>query len=184
VNGESAALKGTLVMKDGASVSNNGNLSAAACGIYLLGTGSTFIMDGGKVSGNAGRGSGAGVCVHSAGSTFTMNGGEISGNRAGQGGGGVFFDANLNSKFEMKGGTIKNNQANAANGGGVCILGGNTFDITGGEITGNTAAGTGGGVFLYAGSTFIGNPQIGGTDPGAGKGWIHGNTPNDVYPAQ
>jgi hypothetical protein len=56
--------------------------------------------------------------------------------------------------------------------------------MNGGEITGNTAGVNGGGVFLYAGSTFTGNPQIGGANPGTGKGWIHGNTPDNISPAQ
>jgi hypothetical protein len=60
----------------------------------------------------------------------------------------------------------------------------NTFNMTGGEITGNTAVGNGGGVSIEGG-TLTGSPQIGGTTaPVAGKGWIHGNTPNEVYPAQ
>jgi hypothetical protein len=50
--------------------------------------------------------------------------------------------------------------------------------MTGGEVTLNNATGGGG---LYLKGTLAGNPQIGGAaSPGAGKGWIHGNTPNDV----
>jgi hypothetical protein len=61
--------------------------------------------------------------------------------------------------------------------------------MTGGTISGNNAS-SGGGLYLHGG-TLTGNPQIGGTtSPGAGKGWIHGNTAtgytatNEVYPAQ
>jgi hypothetical protein len=88
-------------------------------------------------------------------------------------GGSVELWSNSNLSFTMSGGVIKNNQA-TSNGGVVHLLLDNTFTMTGVEITGNTAAVNGGGV---AAPAISGGPQIGGTtSPGAGKGWIHGNT--------
>jgi hypothetical protein len=53
--------------------------------------------------------------------------------------------------------------------------------MTGGEITVNNAPQVGGVVAPAPGGIIDGNPQIGGANPGTGKGWIHGNTPNDVH---
>jgi hypothetical protein len=101
-----------------------------------------------------------------------MTAGEIS-NNTGRECGGVGLWSNSNLSFTMSGGVIKNNQA-TSNGGGVHLLLDNTFNMTGGEITGNIAGRNGGGV---AAPAITGGPQIGGTtSPGAGKGWIHGNT--------
>jgi hypothetical protein len=86
----------------------------------------------------------------------------------------------------MTGGAITGNSAGEGAGG--AFVENAPFDMTGGEITGNTAP-TSGGVGLYSSATLTGNPSIGGTtSPGAGKGWIHGNTAtnnsatNDVGP--
>jgi hypothetical protein len=100
---------------------------------------STFIMNGGTISGNSASDDGGGVCV--SGGTFIMNGGTISNNQCGVIAGPVYD--------------------NESRGGGVCISGG-TFTMNGGTISGNTVGGCGGGVsnagtFIMNGGTISGN---------------------------
>jgi hypothetical protein len=88
--------------------------------------------------GNAG---GGGVVVSGCanGTTFIMEGGEISGNSAERFGGGILFITNEAERgtFTMSGGTIIGNTARG--GGGVYNYGGRfTVTLSGGEISGNT----------------------------------------------
>jgi hypothetical protein len=127
----------TLVLESNITLqgldSNNNSL------VYV--DGGTFIMNGGKISGNSHSSSrGGGVYVD--GGTFTMNGGEISGNSARSYsvsgvayGGGVYVDGGT---FTMNGGEISGNSATAsyaAYGGGVY----GTFTMYNGKISGNSA---------------------------------------------
>jgi uncharacterized repeat protein (TIGR02543 family) len=192
---------GTLEMKAGSSVTGNGK-----SGIYIEGTGAftmsggtisgnnarrgggvqvnggTFTMSGGTISGNRAVMNGGGVQV--TGGTFTMSSGEISGNYA-PNGGGVFIQGGQNMIFNMSGGYIKDNQVEW-DGSGVFVQANSTFNMTGGEITGNVSLrpeyNTAGAVYLDGG-TLTGNPRIGNpVTSGSGSGWIHGNTPADVGP--
>ena len=165
---------GTVVMEDGAEISDNTSYYGA--GVAVIDSSSYFIMNGGKISGNAGGtfvsnwGGGMYVC---GGANVTMNGGEISGNTAvGSGyGGGVYLDRGL---FTLNGGKICDNTA--PNGGGMCGYYnygsgyGQTiyFKMTGGEISGNTAT-SGGGVYLCShGFEMTGGKITGNTATGSG----------------
>jgi uncharacterized repeat protein (TIGR02543 family) len=172
---------GILEMNTGALVTAN-----SSSGVLLEANG-VFTMRGGTISGNiypdgAWYYAGGGVRINAG--VFNMSGGEISGNYADQSGG-VELGAGVNNEFNMSGGVIKDNRVEYY-GGGVVIRANSTFNMTGGEITGNKLdrlAYTiyGGGLHLDGG-TLTGNPQIGGTtSPGAGRGWIHDNIPNDVH---
>ncbi|MDR1144061.1 MAG: right-handed parallel beta-helix repeat-containing protein [Spirochaetaceae bacterium] len=92
-------------------------------------------------NGGVGNAGGGGVVVSGCanGTTFIMEGGEISGNSAERFGGGILFitnEAELGT-FTMSGGTISGNTARG--GGGVCNYGGRfTVTLSGGEISGNT----------------------------------------------
>ena len=66
-----------ITMEDGAVIRNNTNSNYELGGGILLGNGSTFIMNGGEISGNTANG-GGGVAI--IGSTMVMNGGTISNN--------------------------------------------------------------------------------------------------------
>jgi uncharacterized repeat protein (TIGR02543 family) len=154
----------------GGKIRNN-QATYNGAGVYIN-SGNTFNMTDGEITDNSATEKGGGVYVLGSTNVFTMSNGEITGNSAGYDGGGVYIGSG-NTAFTMSGGKIRNNQA-TYNGAGVYILSGNTFNMTGGEITGNSAGG------VYS-SNLIGNPQIGGTNPGTGRGWIHGNTPYDVY---
>jgi uncharacterized repeat protein (TIGR02543 family) len=166
---------GTFTM-GGGTISGN-TVSNGGGGVAMLGTGSKFYMNGGLITGNKAQngGCGGGVYGESQNAVFNMTAGEISNNTASEGGG-VALWKDKNITFNMSGGVIKNNEADN-DGGGVHLLLNNTFTMTRGEITGNTAAVNGGGV---AAPAITGGPQIGGNNHGTAKGWIHGNTPNDV----
>ncbi|MDR1802043.1 MAG: hypothetical protein LBQ94_00415 [Treponema sp.] len=100
---------------------------------------STFIMEGGAISGNSAvgtRGSGGGGAWVGEGSVFTMSGGEISGNSA-VNAGGVSIGGNGNT-FIMKGGAIFGNTVTRFGGGVMIGSGGNTFIMEGGRIQGGT----------------------------------------------
>jgi len=100
----------------------------------------TFIMSGGKISGNTVSNNGAGV--YSTG-IFTMSGGEISDNTVtgNYNGGGVYNSGT----FTMSGGEISKNTA--TNGGGVFVYNG-IFNLYSGKISSNTASRNGGGVWV------------------------------------
>lgn len=119
----------------------------------------TFIMNGGKITGNAprGRNGARGGGVSNAG-TFTMNDGTITGNTAAMGGG-VYNTGT----FTMNNGEITNNTGTGIQtGGGVCNYYG-TFTMNDGEISGNKASGssgTGGGVYNLRGTFTMNNGKI------------------------
>ena len=103
----------------------------------------TFELSGGTISNNTAAKEGGGV-KNSA--TFTMSGGSISNNTATNEGGGVYNTGT----FTLKGGTISNNTV-TLRGGGVHNLG--TFNQSNGTISGNNAP-YGGGVYTGEGNTF------------------------------
>jgi hypothetical protein len=198
-------MNGGVFTMSGGSISNNGAMYGG--GVAMSGNNSTFTMTGGAITENSGFTGGGGIIICGNDAVFTMSGGLISNNIVWYiGGGGVYIDGGQNITFNMSGtaeisghrtdyygagirivngttvnmsgGVIKNNEA-FWDGGGMYVDNDTIINMTGGEITSNSALnGTGGGIWLNG--TLEGNPQIGGTDPGPGRGWIHGNTPNDV----
>jgi uncharacterized repeat protein (TIGR02543 family) len=168
-----------FTMSDG-EISGNTNSGWDGGGVVIEGQGSVFTMNGGAIKNNVSTWYGGGVGIWVAGVTFTMNAGVIQNNTAGNsyGGGGVFVYLGA-STFTMTGGTISNNSA--GQGGGVLMYTG-VFNMLGGVISNNTASNDGGGVYANGGTKnhLFGDPQIGGTNPGAAKGWIHSNTPNNT----
>lgn len=173
-------INGSEFYMNGGEISSN-TAAYAGGGVYTSAGTYTglFIMTNGKISDNKSNGTGSsygGGGVYSGGSggsttgTFTMKGGEISGNTAAGRGGGVF---NYNSAtFTMEAGKITG--SNTAPSGGGVYNGGNsasypsTFDMQGGEISGNkaTASYGGGGVYntgaggmftMETGTKIIGN---------------------------
>jgi hypothetical protein len=135
-NGIVVGIGGTLIMIDGEIFSN---IAAIGGGVHNYGF---FEMSGGTISGNTAA-YGGGVCNKG---VFKMAGGKISNNQAtdndwgafGGGNGGGVWVAALGASFNMLGGEISGNTA--TKGGGVYIEGNlNTFEKTGGEISSNTA---------------------------------------------
>ena len=138
----------TFVMSGGTIENNasvNGETGEACGGGVSVESDSDFIMTDGTITGNTSV-RGGGVCVTDS-SEADMSGGLITGNTASRGGG---VDIH-NSTFALSGGFISENSAdcNSANyryGGGVYVDG--TFDMSGGEISGNWSREKGGGVYL------------------------------------
>ena len=156
---------GEFNMRGGSITNNKANKSknnSMGGGVYVYGggtlnmSGGKFTMSGGAISVNTATSNGGGVYVGGSGSTFTMNGNaSITGNTAKNGGGvGVYSGAT----FEMNGNASitdntaqKDSQNNGGNGGGV-YEGGGTFNMSGGEISVNTATSNGGGVYVGGGT--------------------------------
>ena len=141
----------TVTLGDGAAVCNNKNSNQSGSGVYIYA--GTFKMVGGKVTGNestaAVSGYGPGVCINSS-ARFEMSGGIISENYA------LFAitygggGVYVGGTFEMSGGEISGNKA--INGGGVFVIG--TFKMEGGKIMDNTATSKGNGVYKAENATF------------------------------
>ena len=135
---------GTLTMNAGASILNN--YGAGGGGVYLAGSGSSFTMNGGLISGNEGVFAGgsnttrtlyAGGVMLTSDAIFTMEGGEIRGNRA-MGGtwsaGGV---TEHSASIPRLAGTVSGNTGGRC--GGVLLYRGSA--TISGQVTGNTATG-------------------------------------------
>ncbi len=88
--------------------------------------------------------------------TLNMSGGLITNNTGGYEGGGVHVNAtagDTEAVFNFSGGTISYNSANW--GGGISLLGNVTLNMTGGEVTHNTATTEGGGIMVDQDATAI-----------------------------
>ena len=119
---------GKFTMKKGRIINNLINYYGSSGGGVCVLWNSTFIMDGGEISGNFAT-IGGGVDVVG---TFTMNGGTIAKNGAEERGGGVFvYHEGI---FSMKGGTIAGNSAGDLGGGGVSLYTKAIFTKTGNSI--------------------------------------------------
>jgi predicted outer membrane repeat protein len=152
-NGSGIAVNGggTLVMDEGSAVTGCAADSGAGA-VFVSGSGSSFEMKkGSRVDWNTTI-SGGGVAVYNH-ASFTMSGGEISHNTATNNtGGGVFL---MNSAtFEMSGGKISDNTALTSQGGGIFADSSSNLLITDGRISGNTAKSDGGGIALFEKATF------------------------------
>lgn len=153
-----------VTLGDGATVRNN-KKSSRGSGVYI--SAGTFKMTGGTVTGNEGTsGYGPGVYIDDN-ATFEMSGGIINRNDAytsAYGGGGVY----VRGTFTMSGGEISGNKA--GNGGGVYVPSAcEGFTMTGGKIINNTATNLGGGV--YANGTFeMSDGEITGNTAPSGSG--------------
>jgi fibronectin type 3 domain-containing protein len=139
---------GKLFMNTGSCITGNtinNRGFATGGGVYI--NGGTFLMDGGKITGNNVSGTSY-TEVNESGAPINMGEGFAHG-------GGVYI---YNGIFYMNGGEIFSNTATASNyadGGGVYVVG--TFTMSGGTISGNTASGGishGGGVSVSGGTIY------------------------------
>ena len=141
---------GTVTIADNANIQNN----RAGRGVTV--TDGTLIMTGGSIKGNTGGYHyGSGVYVSGSTASFEMSGGEISSNKleldkpAFRQGAGVMV-CNGATFTLLNNGKIINNTG--YEGVGVTVSG-STFNMEGGEISGNNGSGTSGGVYLISSST-------------------------------
>ena len=140
---------GTVTIADNANIQNN----QAGRGVTV--TDGTLIMTGGSIKGNTGGlHYGSGVYVSGQDASFKMSGGEISNNQLILGekeyrqGAGVMV-CNGATFTLSNNGKITNNSG--YEGAGVTVSG-STFNMEGGEISGNKGEGTSGGVYLVSSS--------------------------------
>ena len=146
VNGGSFTMTGGAIENNTASVTkkNDGG------GGVLLNSG-TFEMTGGSITGNdvTGHANSVGGGVHINCGTFTMTNGTISDNSAINGGGvTVFKGTEGESSFALSGGSITGNTVTEI-GGGIYVLPGTTFHLSGASaISGNTAGDAASNIYL------------------------------------
>ena len=162
---------GEFIMTSG-SISGNTDTSTndmgerGGGGVSLYGSRASFVMEGGTISANKAACYGGGVSVLSN-AEFIMTGGTIGGETEEDGnivtddrnystyGGGVYIASE--ASFVMEGGLISynstSNQSDSTGGGAVCAYSG-TFEMKGGSLENNSAAGSGGAVFVGSSGTF------------------------------
>ena len=162
VNGGSFTMTGGAIENNTASVTkkNDGG------GGVLLNSG-TFEMTGGSITGNdvTGHANSVGGGVHINGGTFTMTNGTISDNSAINGGGvTVFKGTEGESSFALSGGSITGNTVTEI-GGGIYVLPGTTFHLSGASaISGNTAGSADSNIYLSS-STITLSDTLSNTTP-------------------
>lgn len=125
-----------VVTMNGGIVSNTTSLNTNGVVSMTYGVGSTFIMNGGTLTGNSGvygknNGRNAPIYVHS-GSKFIMNGGTIE-NNFGMSTGGVDVAGHANAGIELNGGTIQNNETPSKNSYRSDLYIGNDYNLVLGE---------------------------------------------------
>ena len=156
-----AVCYGLFTMNDGTISGNtaSGISNAAGGGVYVYENDAHFIMNGGTISGNTAAYYGGGVYNKN---VFTMKGGTIADNSAENGGGVYTVKKTEEGLFTIHDGTITGNEATYGNGGGIFVtnLNGtayddNSFTMTGGTISSNTASSYGGGVYTANNSKTI-----------------------------
>ena len=140
---------GTVTIADNANIQNN----KAGRGVAV--TYGTLIMTGGSIKDNTGGYNyGSGVYVSGQNASFEMSGGEISGNTLKlnsdslRQGAGVMVCNGATFTLSNKGKIINNT---GYEGVGVCVTARSTFNMEGGEISGNYGTGTSGGVYVHGG---------------------------------
>ena len=166
---------GTVTIADNANIQNN----QAGRGVTV--TDGTLIMTGGSIKGNTGGFRyGSGVYVSGENAKFEMSGGEIRGNELKLGkeqdrqGAGVLVCNGATFTLSDSGKITDNS---GYEGVGVTVSG-STFNMNGGEISGNEGEGTSGGVYLVSssimsmnGGTITGN-KAAKTYQGGGAGGV------------
>jgi hypothetical protein len=166
---EGVTISGADVSVDGAFIMNGGTLRDSTNGAVNIGSGGSFTMHGGSITGNWSYRGG----VYVGGGTFTLNGGIIGGNSASINGGGVYVSGGT---FTMKGGTISGNTASGSRGfqpgGGVYIEKNGVFTMEGGTISENTAS-NGGGVYIDEGTFTMTGGTISGNEGKDGGGGVY-----------
>ncbi len=128
----------TLTMNGGEIYNNDSSDHGAG---VRVNKGTTFVLNGGKITGNISGGCSGGVEVFG---TFLSNGGEITNNKAGLNGGAIRVGDH--GRIELRNTVISGNRADKS-GGGIRLNRGSTGIISECTITGNTARTTGGAIY-------------------------------------
>ena len=159
--GKSGSATTTFNM-EGGTITGNTTTGGAGGGVYL-GTNTAFNMSGdAAITGNTAS-SGGGVYVNDA--TFSMSGSaSVTGNTASSGGGVLVTGNYSKGKFNMSGSASVSGNTTTSSGGGVYMSNRNSFTMSGGSITGNSATLYGGGVDVNGGSFTMSGGSITGNN--------------------
>ena len=159
--GKSGSATTTFNM-EGGTITGNTTTGGAGGGVYL-GTNTAFNMSGdAAITGNTAS-SGGGVYVNDA--TFSMSGSaSVTGNTASSGGGVLVTGNYSKGKFNMSGSASVSGNTTTSSGGGVYMSNSNSFTMSGGSITGNSATLYGGGVDVNGGSFTMSGGSITGNN--------------------
>lgn len=169
-NGGGVFTTGTFTMYGGKI---SGNSSSNGGGASVRGI---FNMYSGEISENKASGVGGGLDV-TGGGTINVYDGKIKGNTSSIGGGIRGTDGDVN----ISGGKVMDNYARG-HGGGLCILEGYHFKMTGGEISGNSSPGPGGGVHMHTSNITIGGTAVIKNNRGSGGAYGSANlVPDDLF---
>lgn len=161
----------SLTLGSGAVLQNNsaagGTFGSAIAGWDGL---NLVLNDGAVIRGNSTRSAGYGAVMLANGSTFTMNGGRITGNRSNRGGGVALMASSMvmkggsidgNSAYDVLGGRVGDgygagvylssyeNMSGLPGDSNSIVAGEVSFTMEGGSISGNTAESQGGGILAY-----------------------------------
>ena len=125
--GKELSGKGKLTIQDGAKVTGNSNgkvwisdtESTTVGGIQIFGGNTTFVMNGGEISGNSANWAGGINVVYNSSGSAQINGGTIKNNTAGGGAGGILVDQS--GKIVLNGGTIAANRSTSSDYGGLAV---------------------------------------------------------------
>ena len=128
----------TLTMNGGEIYNNDSSDHGAG---VRVNKGTTFVLNGGKITGNTSGGCSGGVEVFG---TLISNGGEITNNKAGLNGGAIRVGDH--GRIELQNTVISGNRADKS-GGAIRLNRGSAGIISNCTITGNTAQTTGGAVY-------------------------------------
>lgn len=128
----------TLTMNGGEIYNNDSSDHGAG---VRVNKGTTFVLNGGKITGNTSGGCSGGVEVFG---TLISNGGEITNNKAGLNGGAIRVGDH--GRIELHNTLISGNRADKS-GGGIRLNRGSAGIISDCTITGNTARTTGGAIY-------------------------------------
>jgi len=140
------SLSGSNILTRGAADSD------ASKGLFMVSDGARLVFEDIKIDGNkdAHTNNAASLVRVNSGGTFTLKSGALLKDNRATNGGGVYVTG-TGSKFTMESGEVSGNVATS--GGGGVYMNGGTFNLSGGEISENTANGsTGGGGGVYVGS--------------------------------
>ena len=128
----------TLTMNGGEIYNNDSSDHGAG---VRVNKGTTFVLNGGKITGNVSGGCSGGVEVFG---TFISTGGEITNNKAGLNGGAIRVGDH--GRLELSGTLISGNEA-AKSGGAIRLNRGSKGSLTSCTITDNKAVSTGGAIY-------------------------------------
>lgn len=138
--------QGSIVM-EGGKISDCSGYTGGAISVIFD---SSFVMTGGVITNNTATLYGGGIYLNGNNAVFTMSGGEISYNTADISGGGIYSNY---GHIVINGGKISYNRSlddyHLSGGGAVCLYGGATITMNGGELSHNTATTNGGAILLF-----------------------------------